>query len=669
MPIVPVKKVTIITFSDFEEELLRDLGKLGVVDLRTLLEEEFAGFKKETTEDLHKYRELMDRLNALLRKISNKVIIKPYTREVSSKIHPMDIEVEISYYEKELGKIESEKSRLEKELKEIKELFDKIELLNKYGIKPGDIGIFEHIFVTAGIVKEESLQMLKSALSPIPNIIIKEYRVDKKKYLVTIACMNDFKDSVYKVLKATDYEEIILPKEISREYVDARKWATEKISQIEQRLKNLEELYEELLEKLSNEIGRIEKELKYSYTITLAQSKMLRSKMMVVLQGWIPEDRVGVLKRYFEKRKEVFKGRVLTSITNPEPHDKPPTVLRSKKLFSAYLSLVRQYGIPEPHETDPSLIAGILWTFMFGFMFPDLGQGLVIVLLGMLFVKMKRKELMGIPIKTIGKLMIGGGIVAAIFGALTGDFFLLEDVIEPLWPGLAPGWLEKASNVIWLIKIAVFLGIIEVSIGIIMSIRNHLEHHHTLEALLGEKGLAGLIAFWSIATLAFAFVGITVIPGIIEFPGIDTKTYMDAIASFNVVALFIWPNITLTFPVLTLLLSVIGMVAKGIIEKEEISMTIGLLFETMISFFSNMLSFIRLAGFNVAHVALAVVIAKILEANPNLGLAMLAGLNFFALTLELMIVMIQALRLVFYEFLTKFYKGTGYPFRPFILKY
>ena len=92
MPIVPVKKITIVTFSDFEEELLRDLGKLGVVDLRTLLEEEFAGFKKETTEDLHKYRELIDRLNALLRKISNKVIIKPYTREVSSKIHPMDID-------------------------------------------------------------------------------------------------------------------------------------------------------------------------------------------------------------------------------------------------------------------------------------------------------------------------------------------------------------------------------------------------------------------------------------------------------------------------------------------------------------------------------------------------------------------------------------------------
>jgi len=104
---------------------------------------------------------------------------------------------------------------------------------------------------------------------------------------------------------------------------------------------------------------------------------------------------------------------------------------------------------------------------------------------------------------------------------------------------------------------------------------------------------------------------------------------------------------------------------KGILEREDISLTLGMLFETIISLFSNMLSFVRLAGFNIAHVALAVVIARMLEVNPNMGLVMLLGFNFFALTLELMIVMIQALRLVFYEFMTKFYRGTGEAFRPF----
>ena len=339
-----------------------------------------------------------------------------------------------------------------------------------------------------------------------------------------------------------------------------------------------------------------------------------------------------------------------------------------RSIFKAYESLIRQFGVPDPHETDPTIISGALWTLMFGFMFPDLGQGIVIALLGFIFAFIiKRHELMGIPIKTIGKLMIGAGIMAAFFGALIGDVFLLEHVIEPLWPGLAPGWLEKATNIIWLIKLAVYFGIIQITIGLILAIYNNIKHGHRVEAILGEKGIAGLVTFWSIVLIAFAFLGVNVIPGVLEFPRVNLAEFLSAILS-NPMKLLVWPNVTLTIPIIMFIGGIVSMILKGIIEKEEIALTLGSLFETVLSSFANMFSFVRLAGFNIAHVALAVVIAKMLEVSQGLGYGMLIFLNIFALTLEFIIVMIQALRLTFYEFMTKFYKGSGRSYKPFKIK-
>ena len=40
-------------------------------------------------------------------------------------------------------------------------------------------------------------------------------------------------------------------------------------------------------------------------------------------------------------------------------------------------------------------------------------------------------------------------------------------------------------------------------------------------------------------------------------------------------------------------------------------------------------------------------------------------MNFLAMSIEFMVVIIQSLRLLYYEFSTKFYFGDGTPFKPF----
>ena len=325
-------------------------------------------------------------------------------------------------------------------------------------------------------------------------------------------------------------------------------------------------------------------------------------------------------------------------------------MLKNPRIFKPYERLVGQYGIPGPHDIDPTAISGILWTIMFGMMFPDLGQGIALIVLGALF-RWKIKSFLGMRTKTIGTLLMGGGITAAFFGALLGDFFLYE--IKPLWPWLSHAWLhtQGATAIVWLLKIAMFFGVAQVIMAYILSIYRNLKAGHVHEAVWGERGLPALIVFVSIVAIAFMFIGMTVIPGVLRIPGVGMAVFTK------------WPY---CLSLAGLIVGLAMMVARPIVSGEgDISEAGGAVIETLISSISNMLSYIRIAGFCVAHVAFAAVTVTMLESMLAFGIVIgLVFLNVFCLTLEVLVVVIQSLRLTFYEFMTKFYDGDGFRLRP-----
>ena len=58
---------------------------------------------------------------------------------------------------------------------------------------------------------------------------------------------------------------------------------------------------------------------------------------------------------------------------------------------------------------------------MFGFMFGDVGQGFVILVIGLILMKMK---------KSLGSIFLAGGISAILFGIVYGSVFGKEDIIK-----------------------------------------------------------------------------------------------------------------------------------------------------------------------------------------------------------------------------------------------
>ena len=87
--------------------------------------------------------------------------------------------------------------------------------------------------------------------------------------------------------------------------------------------------------------------------------------------------------------------------------------------------------------------------------------------------------------------------------------------------------------------------------------------------------------------------------------------------------------------------------------------------DTVIVYLSNTLSFLRVSAFSLNHAALAIAIFTLSDMLGTFGtiVTLLLG-NLFILVLEGGIVMIQVMRLEYYEGFSRYFSGDGHAFAP-----
>ena len=92
--------------------------------------------------------------------------------------------------------------------------------------------------------------------------------------------------------------------------------------------------------------------------------------------------------------------------------------------------------------------------------------------------------------------------------------------------------------------------------------------------------------------------------------------------------------------------------------------------ESVIKYVANTLSFLRVAAFSLSHVAFTVAVFTVADTMGVVGhwVALVLG-NCFIIVLEGAIVIIQTLRLEYYEGFSRFFHGDGREFRPLQLKW
>ena len=87
------------------------------------------------------------------------------------------------------------------------------------------------------------------------------------------------------------------------------------------------------------------------------------------------------------------------------------------------------------------------------------------------------------------------------------------------------------------------------------------------------------------------------------------------------------------------------------------------LFEVLLGFVTNTLSFLRVGGFILSHAGMMSVVMVLKDMSGGAGFIVFIIGNIIVIGLEGLIVGIQTLRLQYYEMFSRYYDGGGKPFK------
>lgn len=350
------------------------------------------------------------------------------------------------------------------------------------------------------------------------------------------------------------------------------------------------------------------------------------SRETFYLTGWVPQTAVAAL---MEKLNSMGELSCVLADDTENQFATPPTRLRHGPLGRIFRPFLELYGLPAYHETDPTAFMALTYCLFFGIMFGDLGQGLGLALIG-LFVWKKKGSWLGPIIACCG----GSG---AIFGCVYGSVFGFENWL----PGFK---ILEGNHVLTLLLLSVFLGVFMLLLAMAINVVNGIRQKNYIKILFGPNGIAGAV-----------FYGGTVL-----MVALTASATADLMTPGYVLPVIVLPL------VLMLLREPLSKLISGDPDWKNIrpGELLGLgffeLFETLLSYLTNTLSFLRVGAYAVIHVGLMLVVQMMAKSN-NLVVLVLG--NLFVMGFEGLLVGIQVLRLEFYELFSRFYDDGGIPYQ------
>ncbi|MCI8538844.1 MAG: ATPase V [Oscillospiraceae bacterium] len=374
--------------------------------------------------------------------------------------------------------------------------------------------------------------------------------------------------------------------------------------------------------------------LRYRWECYELRRYAAQSRETFYLTGWVPEDVLEAFLKNVEAHEELS---CVTDSAADVPLT-PPTKLKSNFLSRIFRPFLEMYGLPSYDELDPSLFMAITYTLFFGIMFGDLGQGLALAATGLFLWKKKRMWL--------GGIITCCGCAGAVFGCVYNSVFGFEGVLP--WEGFA---ILEGNHVMLLLIASMVLGVSMLLFVMVLNIANGLRQKNYEKILFGPNGAAGIVFYAGIliAGLATAVGGVNLFVPVYVLPVLVLPLVL----------------MLLKEPLVDLLnghkdwykISWGGLLSTGFFE----------LFETMLSYLTNTLSFMRVGAYAITHVGLMMVIQMLAGSNMN-PIVIVLG-NVFVMGFEGLLVGIQVLRLEFYELFGRFYDDGGVAYGPKVIDY
>jgi V/A-type H+-transporting ATPase subunit I len=472
-------------------------------------------------------------------------------------------------------------------------------------------------------------------------------------------------------LKKVSFEPISVPEDYKGIPSEMLGGLEEQLELLNAELEKINTEKEALRENVSADIKRLISSWRMALTIEEIKARFTATESIYHFSGWIPAD---IAREIAGGLLQITGGKAAIRSFLPEEvpsvvngSEKVPVSMKHGAFVKGFEGVVFSYGAPLYGTIDPTPLVAFFFTIMFGIMFGDVGQGFLLFLSGILISKTPS---LYAKFPKFSTPLIAIGVSSMVMGFLEGSFFTNEEIfIVPtrMLTGAITG--KPVDRILQLLPLAEFggslskllyffgfticIGVILNSAGLLINIANRCILKKYEAAFFSKTGLSGLVFFWYAISIALRVV----------FGG--SFFLIDfAVLLIPVMCIFfgpvIWRIIAGERPVLQHGLMVFIM--EGFVE----------ILETVSSYISNTVSFLRVGAFALSHAVLSFIVFNFYERLANYGITgSLSGLlimivgNAIIIVLEGMIVAIQVVRLQYYEFFNKFFIETGVEFAPF----
>jgi len=533
-------------------------------------------------------------------------------------------------------------------------LLDAMKVVSGFSADLGNVQALRWIKVTLAVVENQTLPEFSRSLS---GITVVSHTLSQSHSLVLVASSLSEADRVDKVMKAFGVEPFAIPAGLPQNPAEAYSRLTQESEAASKEKEAVKSAIAQLRASSETTLLAV-RELAGVARDMLDDARMAGGmKRFAIVSGYVPT-----------RREKEFKDRFARWMVHGEPvgHEETdagaPTLMENTSFMAPFQLITEAQGTPGGHEVDPTPLISFVFPIFFGMMFGDLGHGVVLTLFALLI----RQRSTG-NLRKWGNIFLAAGISASVFGIVFGEVFgfslyryvpippLIEIVQRPLGanPTLDPGGVEVV------LVIAILIGIAHMTTALGLDVYQSIKGHETVE--LATEKLPTLAMYLSGIGFGLAFIG----------AGYSFNVFKTS----NPAPLLGLPNDLLGGASLAVVSvsMIILLTGKGIAimagkfqgESAGSAFANGGIdvFEKISKFLSNTISYVRLAIMLLVHASLLLVTNMLLAYPLYISAVPIVIFNILIIVFEVLIVYIQDLRLHIYEFFSKFYQGTGTPFR------
>ncbi len=549
--------------------------------------------------------------------------------------------------ERDLRERQVQKEEMEREIDRLVELKRRVGEVPGLGFPWESRGAYSYLVVESGRVADKNMDILRSRLEPVIHVLSPLGRFGGMTTILVIGLKRD-EEKLRSVLEEVGFRPLVLEEGIPEISPGIFRELDEKIDRERMDLFSVEEKLQEMARVqevfLLSVLYRIRREVLARRILKYFR----RTERTYLLTGWIPNEKresfIRMIRRVTQSRCviEEVPAEELSSVR--EGKVEVPVQMRNPPLLKPFELLTSAYGVPAYRTLDPTPLLGISLLLMFGMMFGDVGHGMVLALAGAFLATRGEKG----THRSVGLLIFYGGCSSILFGFLFGSIFGIEHLLPTLW-------VKPMESITQLFKVAIFFGIGMISLAIGINVVNGIRQRDFLGMIFDKAGLLAAIIYWC---------GIVVVTRMIT-TGAESRGEIPVL-----VPVLMLGSVALLFfrePIIHLIQGKRKLFYEGV--TTGIMGGIVEILEMLLGFLANTVSFIRVAAFGLAHAGLFMAIFALSDAVRGMAGGVVSALvlvfgNLIIIVLEGLVVTIQAVRLEFYEFFSRFFEQAGTRYRP-----